>query len=470
MLFNSSTFLLFFALVYGSFLLIRRHLAARNALLLGASLVFYGWWDWRFLGLLLFSLTMDWAIGMGLESQVSAVKRRRMLVLSVVSNLGILGFFKYFGFFTDSFAQLARTFGFNPSPIDLGIILPMGISFYTFQSLSYTIDVYRRELPACRSWSDFALFVTFFPQLVAGPIERATALLPQVTSLRPITRQGIHAALWLVAWGYFKKTVVADNLSPIADAAFDPESGAAGLDMWVGAIAFAFQIYADFSGYSDIARGLAKLMGFELMVNFRCPFFAANPSDFWRRWHISLSTWLRDYLYIALGGNRLGRMRTYANLVITMALGGLWHGARWNFLIWGLFHGGLLAFHRAATGGRDDRPQGRSWPALLASIAAMSFLTLVGWILFRCQDASHIADVLARCVSGDGRTDLAAAGTLAWCAAPIIAMDLLHQATGDLLAPRRWHPLVQMAALGTLLALIGVFGVRETREFIYFQF
>ena len=290
-------------------------------------------------------------------------------------------------------------FGMSADYATLNIILPVGISFYTFQSMSYTIDIYRRQLTPAKTFLDFALFVAFFPQLVAGPIERARNLLPQIERPRQINWAMVDAGLFLILWGFFKKVVIADNVGVYSDQVFDGYEGLHGIDVLVGVLAFTLQIYCDFSGYSDIARGLCKLMGFELMVNFKLPWFARNPSDFWARWHISLSTWLRDYLYIPLGGNRGGgAVATCRNLMITMLLGGLWHGASWNFLIWGLYHGLILVLYRLfETPLQVFSPPAGTWSNRLStifSIALMFSLGLVGWVIFRAESAEQIVSML----------------------------------------------------------------------------
>ncbi len=344
MLFNSLEFVVFFAVVLALYSVLNH--PRQNALLLVASYVFYGAWDYRFLLLLIGTTLVDYAVGLAIDRRSDPAARRRILMFSIVANLGVLGVFKYFNFFADSLVEFAGLFGLSVSPVTLNIVLPVGISFYTFQSMAYTIDVYRGHLKPCRSLPDFALYVTFFPQLVAGPIERATHLLPQIYARRVMTAEKIGSGLSLIALGFFKKVVMADNLAPTVNEIFAKQGGYTAEEVLVGAIFFAFQIYGDFSGYTDIARGTSRVLGFELMDNFREPYFARSPSDFWQRWHISLSTWLRDYLYISLGGNRGGRLTTYRNLILTMLLGGLWHGAAWNFVWWGLYHGTLLVGYR----------------------------------------------------------------------------------------------------------------------------
>ena len=296
-------------------------------MLLVASYAFYGAWDWRFLGLIVLSTVVDYVVGMSLAATGDPRRRQFLVTASIVANLGILGLFKYAGFFAKSLVGLGASLGVEIPAFALDVVLPVGISFYTFQTLSYTIDIYRGTLKPTRRFLDFALFVAFFPQLVAGPIERASRLLPQVLQPRHVTWEKFGSGSWLILWGLFKKVVIADNLAFLVNAVYATDASPTGWQVVAGTVAFAWQIYCDFSGYSDIARGLARLMGFELMVNFNLPYAARSPADFWRRWHISLSTWLRDYLYIPLGGNQGGALRTYRNLGLTMLLGGLWHGA-----------------------------------------------------------------------------------------------------------------------------------------------
>lgn len=341
MLFNSYAFLTFFAVVYLLYLVL--DLRWQNRLLLVASLVFYGWWDPRFVLLLLFSIVLDYVCGLQIHGTESLRRRRFWLAISLIGNLGLLGFFKYFHFFVDSFAELFGTLGFQVHRPTIRIILPIGISFYTFQTLSYTLDIYRRRMQPTTSFTNFALFVSFFPQLLAGPIERAKNLLPQIEKVRVITPECLREGFYLLAWGLFKKMLVADNVAPIVNHIFAHPEQASTADVILGVYAFSLQLYADFSGYSDIARGLGKLMGFNIMLNFRFPQFALNTADFWSRWHISLSTWIRDYLFVMLGANRRSHPRTIFNLVLVMTVIGLWHGAAWTFVLWGFYFGVLQA-------------------------------------------------------------------------------------------------------------------------------
>jgi len=330
-------------------------------MLLMASCFFYGSWNWRFLFLLFLTIAIDYFISLKIYNSEDSEKRKKFLLLSIVANLGVLGFFKYFNFFSESFQALANSLGFNLQPHLLNIVLPVGISFYTFQSLSYTIDVYRKELKPAKSIFDFALFVTYFPQLVAGPIERATHLLPQVLQPRKITLEQFYEGCYLIFWGLFQKIFIADNLAKMVNPVFSAAAPYDGVKVLSALYAFAFQIYCDFAGYSNMARGLGKCMGFDIMVNFNLPYFATNPRDFWRRWHISFSTWLRDYLYIPLGGNQKGPLITYRNIALTMLLGGLWHGANWRFVIWGGYQGLLLIIHRLLEPWLKQLPQPKSF-------------------------------------------------------------------------------------------------------------
>ncbi len=360
MLFNSSVFAIFFALVFIGYWSLRGP-KSQNILLLVASMVFYGWWDVRFLPLIYLSVVIDYTAGLKISAAREGGGRGRgWLITSIVTNLSVLGYFKYCNFFISNLEPVWEAFGWNPGT--LNIILPMGISFYTFQTMSYTIDVYRGKCPPCRSMLLFATYVSFFPQLVAGPIERATSLMPQLMKARKLTASTIRVSLLLILLGYLKKVLIADNLALVVDSAFGRiQNGfeVSGGDMLVGVYAFAFQLYCDFSGYSDIALGVAGLLGVRLMVNFKQPLLACSVTDFWRRWHISLSLWLRDYLYIPLGGSRKGQGRTYINLMATMLIGGLWHGASWVFVVWGGIHGSALALERVlGIGNSGTQPSG----------------------------------------------------------------------------------------------------------------
>lgn len=475
MAFNSFAFAVFLPVVVGLYWLLYRRTRWQNWLLLVASYVFYGWWDWRFLSLLAISTVVDHLVASRIHTisgtdADSERRRRRWLVLSVVTNLGILGFFKYFNFFAGSMQALLASVGVEADPFYLNVILPVGISFYTFQTLSYTVDVYRREMPPARSFWDFALYVAFFPQLVAGPIERAVALVPQIEQPRRFDRLQFTDGLHLIFWGLFKKVYVADNLAPVVNSTFgDPT--ASGWQVLVGIYAFAFQIYCDFSGYSDIARGCAKAMGFELMHNFRFPYVSKNPSEFWRRWHISLSTWLRDYLYIPLGGNRGSALLTYRNLGLTMLLGGLWHGATWLFVLWGAYQGLLLIAHRLYTESRGERPASDGLASRLVRVVVMFQFVCLGWLIFRGESLSQIGSMLGRLLTWSGTVDWSAGMPLLTFAGPLLLVEaVLGWSRREALYHLTWLPSgLRAVGYGALFYLFAFHGA-SSQSFIYFQF
>jgi len=387
MLFNSFEFLAFFAIVFALYSFFNHHW--QNRLLLFASYVFYGFWDWRFLSLIFVSTIVDYYCGIKIDESKDQSKRRLFLVISLIVNLGILGFFKYFNFFTGSLINLFQSFGIEFNFNTLHIVLPVGISFYTFQTLSYTIDIYKKKLKPTNHFLDFALFVAFFPQLVAGPIERAKNLLPQILNKRIFKWEQFRQGCFLILWGLYIKIFIADNLANIVDPIFENASLYSSKHIWLALYAFAFQIYCDFAGYSHIARGLGRVMGFDIMVNFYVPYLAANPREFWQRWHISLSTWLKDYLYIPLGGSRGGTLNMYRNLFIVMLLGGLWHGAQWTFILWGMYHGALLILYRVISPiFRQNVGPNSQWKLKIFKMINIVFffhLICIGWLFFRAQ-------------------------------------------------------------------------------------
>ncbi|MFM1879711.1 MAG: hypothetical protein RLZZ241_2577 [Bacteroidota bacterium] len=394
MLFNSFEFLLFFILFIAGYQWLRSNLRAQNFYLFVGSYIFYGWWNWKFLFLILISSLTDFYIGKYLYRTQEQRKRKILLVCSMSVNLGILGFFKYFNFFSESFAELFTAIGFRVDPYYLAIILPVGISFYTFQTMSYTIDIYKGKLKASDNLINFMAFVSFFPQLVAGPIERASNLLPQFSKQRKTTVQDWQEGLNQIFWGLFKKIVIADNCAIYVNQIFEAPDQYPGSVLFIGAILFAFQIYGDFSGYSDMAIGIAKLMGFNLMQNFKSPYLAQNIQDFWRRWHISLSTWFRDYLYIPLGGSQVeGRFKKYLNIFITFTVSGFWHGANWTFLVWGMLHGVYYmiqdTYVRLCNGSRWAIFSGK-WVA----IGLTFFSTVLAWIFFRAESVSEAVNII----------------------------------------------------------------------------
>jgi alginate O-acetyltransferase complex protein AlgI len=411
MLFTSPTFIVFFALVFALYWKVRT-LPRQNVVLLVASYIFYGAWSWKFLALLWFSTLFDYACGLAIANSATQSRKRRVMVASVCCNLLLLATFKYAHFFVAEATQLLTSLGMVAHPLLLQIVLPIGISFYTFQSMSYVIDVYRGKLPAVRRLRDYALYVAFFPQLVAGPIERATHLLPQLLSERKFDLVAVRTGLSLALWGLFKKMVIGDNLAPWINAVWADPGSYSGIALSTAVVFFAFQIYCDFSGYTDCARGVARMLGIELILNFDLPYLARNPVDFWRRWHISLSTWFQDYLYFPLAMRymrRGGWASKYRAHIISMALIGLWHGASWTFLIFGLYWGFVLAGylywqenHRSST-----QPSGatRSTQTVL-SVGATFLVVLIGWVLFRADSLASAWYVYTHLFSSGGLTDV----------------------------------------------------------------
>ena len=396
MKFNSVDFLIFLPIVFGLYwFLFQKKLVQQNLLLLVASYVFYGWWDFRFLSLIFLSTFIDYIIGNAIYAQIDSFRRKLLLGLSILFNIGVLGFFKYFNFFVDSWIELLYSVGYQVhSPWALNIILPVGISFYTFQTMSYTIDIYKQRLTPTKDFISFAAFVSFFPQLVAGPIERATNLLPQMLAPRKFDYQQAVAGMRLILWGMFKKVVIADSIAPVVDHIFANHQELNGGVLWLGAIYFAIQIYCDFSGYSDIAIGTSKLFGFDLMTNFNFPYFSRNIGEFWRKWHISLSSWFRDYLYIPLGGSRNGKYQSIRNIFIIFLVSGFWHGANWTFVFWGLFHACLFLptflFHTNRKYLSSSVAENRIFPSLLElwQVGTTFLLVTIGWVFFRSETLS----------------------------------------------------------------------------------
>lgn len=385
MLFNSLPFLAFLLATLVTFNLCPK--GYRKYLLLVFSYIFYGFWDYRFCGLLLLSSSIDYWCGLKIYKSNSSKERKNFFLLSLIVNLGALGFFKYYNFFMESVFDFAALVGMSVDPVTLNIILPVGISFYTFQSLAYTFDVYRKEQEPCHNYFDFLLYVSFFPQLVAGPIERAHNLLPQLQRLKDFSWERFWDGAQLVTIGFVKKCFISDRIHPIVDNAFSNPTRFDAIVYWEGLIAFAVQIYCDFSGYTDIARGIAKWFGVDLCLNFARPYSAINIQDFWRRWHISLSSFLRDYLYIPLGGNRNGAIRRNINIFIVMFLGGLWHGANYTFILWGLMHAFAITMHSLW---REMRSTGLQRTDTQASSFVSWGITLIfvllTWVPFRSPD------------------------------------------------------------------------------------
>lgn len=475
MLFNSIDFLFFLPIV----LLVYYFLSTRmqNAWLLMASYVFYGWWDWRFLGLILISTVVDFIVGGRIAASESTTVRKRLLIISLVTNLGILATFKYYGFFVQSFVGLMEAVGLQAHVSTLQIILPVGISFYTFQTMSYSFDIYRRRIGPTRNFLNFALFVAYFPQLVAGPIERAHHLLPKLEAVRRINWLDIAVGFELILLGFFKKVAVADTLGPIVESRFANPTMSSGLDLLLTTYLFAFQIYGDFSGYSDIARGTSRLFGVDLMRNFNQPYLSQSITEFWRRWHISLSTWLRDYLYIPLGGNQKGPRRTYINLLTTMLLGGLWHGANWTFVVWGGLHGIYLAIHKYLLGSERVKQKPAPLKSLLSLVKVIVTFQLVclAWIFFRAADLASALEIVRHILTWDpGSPEMPALDVgqrIMLLIGALVAVDYLQAKRGDHAFMVSWHWVPRALGYAALILLTLTLGnLIDEVPFIYFQF
>ncbi len=475
MLFNSLQFAVFFVIVYSLYLVLEHKW--QNRMLLVASYVFYGAWDWRFLSLIFISTVLDYICGLKIHESRNVKKRKLFLSLSILCNLSILGLFKYFNFFISNLEALLRYFGIAMQPHFFHVILPVGISFYTFQTMTYTIDIYRRAMKPTKKFSDFALFVAFFPQLVAGPIERAKRLLPQILSRRRLTLGMLYEGCYLIFWGLFQKVFIADNLAKIVDPVFAADPPYNGVKVLIALYAFAFQIFCDFAGYSNIARGLSKCMGFDIMVNFNLPYFATNPREFWQRWHISLSSWLRDYLYIPLGGNRKGTLITHRNLAITMLLGGLWHGAAWTFVFWGAYQALLLVMHKLFEPFLTKIPSpksvfvGRIWSFI--KVVFFFHLMCLGWLIFRANSIAQILNMLHG-VFFNFFLILPIVkyyfSYLFLMLCFLIIVQIFQWKTGDIMIVRRWPISIRFYVYLFMFYLIIIWGEYGTREFIYFQF
>jgi len=511
MVFNSLTFivfvLLFFPLYFGT------KGRSRVWVCLLASYIFYGWWDWRFLSLIVFSTVMDWWFGLWISyldepeavkrewetgspvlrffgrlthwAAASGLERKAVLLFSMVMNLGFLGFFKYFNFFADGFVSMLSAMGLKASWTTLQIILPVGISFYTFQSMSYTIDVYRKEIPREPSLLKFATFIALFPQLVAGPIVRAADFLHQMGDDKRFHWQRFNSGLGRVLWGFFKKVAIADSLAPYVDQCFQAPETFGSMHLLIGIVFYSFQIYCDFSGYSDIAIGLARMMGYDFPENFRTPYFSKSFSEFWARWHISLSSWLRDYLYIPLGGNRGGRFSTYKNNMLTMVLGGLWHGANLAFVFWGFLHGLYLILQRVIAPVWRRFVRAVRLPRFAddaIAIAVVYTLTLLAWVYFRSGsiglqggDSFKTANlILSGIFSGEGFSFGAVINKFQVIKGFVLLGILLTVEITNL----RFHwnvrqteqPVWRLLSFAILLWGIAFFGSFGANAFIYFQF
>ena len=489
MLFNSLTFVVFYLAVFALYWLLRAR-TPQNVLLLAASWIFYGAWSWKFLVLLLCSTMLDYVCGLLIARAADRRRKRLVLIVSVTANLLFLATFKYLGFFVTELALLLQSIGVNANVPVLEIVLPVGISFYTFQTIGYVVDVYRGKVPAVRNLLDYALYVAFFPQLVAGPIERAGHMIPQFQKERVWSTPNFESGLQLAVWGLFKKIVIADNLAPYVDAVYDNPAAFSGTALTTATIFFAFQIYCDFSGYTDTARGVARMLGFDLLRNFDFPYVSKTPVEFWRRWHISLSQWFQDYLYYPLAMRymrRGGYLRKYKAHIISMTLIGFWHGANWTFIVFGLYWGLVIALYlalldRAAgaeRGGLVERlaavaPRARS----IAAVALMFILVSIGWVFFRAESIGDAWHVLTHALSFGGAAGVIDAEVvrtpILWALiAGLVLAEWIYRHF-DLVRP--WLEGGRLPAIAGRYALISAIVVSvgasqlEARPFIYFQF
>lgn len=488
MLFNSIDFAIFLPIVFFLYWFVfKKSNKGQNMLLLVSSYIFYGWWDWRFLFLIFLSTVIDYSVGLSLEGNAKPKIRKGIILFSVLANLSILGFFKYYNFFLDNFVVAFRFFGATIKADSLEIVLPVGISFYTFQTLSYSIDVYRKKILPTRDFVSFAAYVTFFPQLVAGPIERASAFLPQFSKKREFDLDNSVDGLKQMLWGFFKKMVIADNCAEYANLIFNNSEDYSGFALFLGAVFFSIQIYGDFSGYSDIAIGTAKLFGFNLMQNFAFPYFSRDIAEFWRRWHISLSTWFRDYVYIPLGGSKGGTFLKIRNTFIIFLLSGFWHGANWTFILWG----GLNAVYflpllltKRNRNNLEVVASGRLYPNFkeFVFMGSTFFLTTLAWVFFRSESVGSAFIFIYNMLQGffvkEGYVQTL--NLIYWqigYALPVILTFFFifewigrESKFGIQQLGKGWHPLLRQGLYVLMVLSIVFFANDNTQKFIYFNF
>jgi D-alanyl-lipoteichoic acid acyltransferase DltB (MBOAT superfamily) len=451
-----------------------KRLSWQNALVLVASYFFYGWWSWKFMGLLMLSTLLDYTYGFSVASP-NRKKAKFFLWLSIINNLGILGIFKYYNFFALQFQGGLELLGFHTNPVLLNIALPVGISFYTFHGMSYVFDIYRGHQKPVKNFVDYAVFVSFFPLLVAGPIERASHLLPQVQKVRKFNYTQAVEGCRLILWGMFKKVVIADSLAPLVDAIFNNYQNESGITLVVGAIAFSFQIYGDFSGYSDIALGTAKLFGFELLSNFKFPYFSRDIAEFWRRWHISLSSWFKDYLYIPLGGSKEGKARAIRNTFIIFLVSGFWHGASWNFIAWGFIHAcgflPLLLLKRNRIYTTNVVAEGKLFPSvreLFQMIGTFAFVT-IAWVFFRAETLGTALGFIGG-IFNFGSLNITIEPLILLSLVLMLFTDWVHRTDSRNLLIIKNSPLRYVTYTLIMAVIFVKFGIQEKSTFIYFQF
>ena len=486
MLFNSFAFLVFLPIVFLLYWFVFRGRQWQNLLVVVASYIFYGWWDWRFLFLIAITSLCSYGSGLLLEHFEGQRRKQRLVSASnIVLNIGILGLFKYYNFFVENLETLLASFGWHLDWVTMSIILPVGISFYTFQALSYTIDVYQKKLPATHDPVEFFAYISFFPQLVAGPIERATNLLPQFQQQRRFDYAKAVDGCRQMLWGFLKKLVIADNCATVVNYYWDSYADLPGFTLFLLGVLFTFQIYCDFSGYSDIAIGCARLFGFNLMRNFDFPYFSRSIPEFWRRWHISLTSWFRDYIYFPLGGSRCDHWKVIRNIFVVWAISGLWHGANWTFICWGLFHATLLAIYKLAHQQAPQPPKGGvaahsetpplgGWGAELGGIALTFILVVIGWIIFRAETMTQAVDYFSAMVTNKFYDSAALHGMnylrygLLLLAIEWLQRDKQHALQFSNRKPFNYR-LVRWGIYYAILVIIACYaGTSQT--FIYFQF
>jgi len=485
MLFNSIDFAIFSPIVFILYwFLTNKNLRLQNLLIVTSSYVFYGWWDWRFLSLILFSTIVDFSVGRKLHNEENQVKRKILLWTSILVNLGFLGFFKYYNFFLDNFISAFSFFGTEIKANSLNIILPVGISFYTFQTLSYTIDVYKRKLEPTTDIIAFSAFVSFFPQLVAGPIERATHLLPQFYTKRKFSFLNIQFGFIRILNGLFKKVVIADNFSNVVDLVYNNPESFGGIHYIVATIFFAFQIYCDFSGYSDIAIGTARIFGFKLMENFRMPYLSKSIGEFWKRWHISLSTWFRDYVYIPLGGNRVSKSKTLTNIFIVFLVSGFWHGAKWTFVVWGAIHGVILIVENLIRLKGNIQKSKYHRASASIKVTLVFFIVCFAWIFFRSNSMNDAAYITSRLFDFSLPLAKELRGMTTYLGLPLwkfvgyfvligvlfIQDYLIENDKLSEISIIRMHPILRWSIYTFIILTILLFGSFDVEQFVYFQF
>lgn len=467
MIFSSFTFFIFFTIVI-LLLVISKNQLFKRVILLVASYFFYGFWDWRFLSLIVISTLVDFYAGNKIYKLSNNRKRNFFLILSICMNLGVLGFFKYFNFFIESANVLLNFWGLDFTT--LNILLPVGISFYTFQTMSYTIDIYRKRLKPARNLLEFAIFVAFFPQLVAGPIVRASEFIPQLEKNITIKKSNIILGIQIFLTGLFKKAIIADRLSYFVDFVFDSPATFSSVSIWLAVISYSIQIFLDFSGYSDMAVGIARCLGYRLPINFNMPYKSLNVTEFWKRWHISLSSWLKDYLYISLGGNRASKFRVNVNLMLTMLLGGLWHGASWNFVVWGALHGFALIIHKLYTKRISDNIKKNFVYKTFSWTLTYVFICFT-WVFFRSTSFTKSITIITRMLTfiSSGVNYIYTPLLL------IIPFIVASHIYGSLFLKRHYLMVKGNSFRGSLILFTTIFSLYflsplNTSPFIYFQF